>query len=70
MKTLTVFTGYPVAAMPLSYLDFNGRPLGLAALAGKDQDATLVKFLSAWEFTFPPRKPPASLVEYKQPIGT
>jgi amidase len=49
---------YPVAGMPLSYLEFNGRPLGLAALAGKGQDAVLVKVLSTWEATFPPRKPP------------
>ncbi len=49
--------------MPLSYLKFNGRPLGLAALAGKGQDAVLVKLLSAWEATFSPRKPPPMLVE-------
>lgn len=49
--------------MPLSYLDFNGRPLGVAALAGKNQDAALVKLMSAWEATFPKRKPPPQLVE-------
>ncbi|KAI6082976.1 putative glutamyl-tRNA amidotransferase subunit A [Hypoxylon rubiginosum] len=48
---------------PLSYLDFNGRPLGVAALAGKNQDATLIKLMSAWEATFPKRKPPPQLVE-------
>ncbi|KAK3319387.1 putative glutamyl-tRNA amidotransferase subunit A [Apodospora peruviana] len=40
-----VIIGYPVAGMPLSYLEFNGRPLGMAALAGKGQDALLVKLL-------------------------
>ncbi|KAI1317387.1 putative glutamyl-tRNA amidotransferase subunit A [Xylariaceae sp. FL0255] len=63
ITSLATGSGYPVAAMPLSYLTFNGRPLGLAALAGKNQDATLIKFLSAWEATFPPRKPPPSLSE-------
>lgn len=53
--------GYPVAAMPLSYLDLNGRPLGMAALAGENQDELLVKVLSAWEATFPARIPPTLL---------
>lgn len=49
--------------MPLSYLDFNGRPLGLAALAGKNKEALLVNVLSAWEATFPQRQPPLQLLE-------
>ncbi|KAG6366464.1 hypothetical protein INS49_000641 [Diaporthe citri] len=36
-------SGYPIAAMPLSYLRFNGRPLGVAAIARKNQEALLVK---------------------------
>jgi amidase len=52
-------SGYPVAAMPLSYLNPNGRPLGMAAIAGEHQDALLVKVLSAWEATFLP--------EYRHP---
>jgi len=63
ITSLATGSGYPVAGMPLSYLEFNGRPLGLAALAGKGQDAVLVKVLSAWEATFPPRKPPPQLLE-------
>lgn len=51
-----------MAAMPLSYLDFNGRPFGLAALAGRNQEALLVQLMSAWEDTFPPRKPPPALL--------
>lgn len=51
-------SGYPIAAMPLSYLRFNGRPLGVAAIARKNQDALLVKVMSAWEATFPSRQPP------------
>ncbi|KAI1425000.1 putative glutamyl-tRNA amidotransferase subunit A [Xylaria sp. FL1777] len=63
ITSLATGSGYPVAGMPLTYLDFNGRPLGLAALAGRNQDATLVKMMSAWETTFPKRKPPPRLVE-------
>ncbi|KAI1869717.1 uncharacterized protein JN550_005698 [Neoarthrinium moseri] len=58
ITSLAAGSGYPVAGMPLSYLKFNGRPLGFAALAGKKQDALLVKVMSAWEATFPTRKPP------------
>ncbi|KAI1111811.1 putative glutamyl-tRNA amidotransferase subunit A [Nemania sp. NC0429] len=62
ITSLATASGYPVAGMPLTYLSFNGRPLGLAALAGRNQDATLVKMMSAWEATFPKRKPPPELV--------
>jgi amidase len=50
--------GYPIATLPLSYLDFNGRPFGFVLLAGEHQDALLVQVQSAWEATFPSRKPP------------
>ncbi|KAI0098026.1 putative glutamyl-tRNA amidotransferase subunit A [Nemania sp. FL0031] len=50
--------GYPIAGMPLSYLDFNGRPLGLAAITRRGGDGLLIKVLSAWEATFPARRPP------------
>ncbi|KAL7804413.1 amidase signature domain-containing protein [Trichoderma afarasin] len=63
ISTMATSGGYPVAAMPLSYLDFNGRPFGLAALAGRHQEALLVQLMSAWEATFPARKPPQALIE-------
>ncbi|KAL6807582.1 amidase signature domain-containing protein [Trichoderma sp. SZMC 28013] len=66
ISTMASSGGYPVAAMPLSYLDFNGRPFGLAALAGRHQEALLVQLMSAWEATFPARKPPQALVEDSQ----
>ncbi|KAI1271209.1 putative glutamyl-tRNA amidotransferase subunit A [Xylaria sp. FL0933] len=55
--------GYPIAGMPLSYLDFNGRPLGLAAITRRGEDGLLIKVLSAWEATFPARRPPPLLSE-------
>ena len=52
-------TGYPIASLPLGYLDnLNGRPHGLAAIAAAHQDARLIQLQSAWEATFPARKPP------------
>lgn len=47
--------------MPLGYLDFNGRPFGLCAIARAHQDAVLLKVQSAWEATFGPRLPPPLL---------
>ncbi|RFU74341.1 amidase family [Trichoderma arundinaceum] len=49
-------SGYPVAAMPLGYLDYNGRPHGLCAVAR--EEGLLIQLQSAYEGTFPPRKPP------------
>jgi len=51
-------TGYPVCGMPLGYLDYNGRAFGMSAVARRGQDALLVKVMSAWEATLPPRKTP------------
>lgn len=49
--------------MPLSYLDYNGRPIGLAAFTTAHGEKTLLKVLSAWERSFPGTwKPPPSLV--------
>ncbi|KAM0801933.1 amidase signature domain-containing protein [Usnea florida] len=50
--------GYPIATLPLGYLDFNGRPHGLAAIAVAHQEARLIQLQSAWEATFPARKTP------------
>ncbi|KAF5548339.1 glu asp-tRNA amidotransferase subunit A [Fusarium phyllophilum] len=54
-------SGYPVGNVPLGYLDFNGRPFGLAVLAAKNQEAKILKFMNAWEGTFGPRKAPSLL---------
>ena len=54
--------GYPIATMPLGYLDYNGRAFGLCCIARAHQDALLIKAQSAWEKTFGPRLPPPLLV--------
>ena len=53
---------YPIASMPLGYLDFNGRALGMVALAAAHQDATLLKVMGAWDKTFDPVMQPPMLV--------
>lgn len=50
--------GYPIATLPLGYLDFNGRPHALAAIAAAHQEPILIQLQSAWEGSFPARKPP------------
>ena len=43
--------------MPLGYIEFNGRPFGMAALASGHQEAILIKTQSVWGATFGPRQP-------------
>ncbi|CAK7233312.1 hypothetical protein SCUCBS95973_008552, partial [Sporothrix curviconia] len=50
--------GYPVASLPLGYLDFNGRPFGMQITAKAHQEALLIQAQSAWEATFSKRQPP------------
>ncbi|KAH7386225.1 amidase signature domain-containing protein [Cadophora sp. MPI-SDFR-AT-0126] len=61
LPALAAGAGYPIAAVPLGYADFNGRPFGLVALAAEHQEAKLFNFMAAWEVTFGPRKPPPML---------
>jgi Asp-tRNA(Asn)/Glu-tRNA(Gln) amidotransferase A subunit family amidase len=51
--------GYPIASLPVGYLDLYGRPHGLAAMALAHDEALLVQLQSAWEASFPARIPPA-----------
>lgn len=62
--------GYPVASLPLGYLDLNGRAFGIAALAGQHQEATLIRFMDAWDSTFHPHKPPPMLVDNSSEFDT
>ncbi|OAP53884.1 hypothetical protein AYL99_11906 [Fonsecaea erecta] len=36
------YSGYPIATLPLSYLDYNGRPFGLSVIARENQEALLI----------------------------
>ena len=47
-----------MATLPLSYLDFNGRPFGLQITTTAHGEALLIQAQSAWEATFPKRQPP------------
>ena len=49
---------YPMAAVPLGYIESSGRPYGLQAIAPANQEAKLIRFMAAWEQCFPPRRVP------------
>ncbi|KAJ4302946.1 hypothetical protein N0V90_001837 [Kalmusia sp. IMI 367209] len=50
--------GYPVATLPLGYIDFNGRPFGLQMTTKAYQEALIVQVQGAWEATFPKHQAP------------
>ncbi|KAJ9137774.1 Amidase signature domain [Coniochaeta hoffmannii] len=55
---VSVASHYPMAAVPLGYIESSGRPYGLQAIAPANQEAKLIKFMAAWEQCFPPRRVP------------
>ncbi|KAI0154144.1 amidase signature enzyme [Xylariaceae sp. FL1272] len=51
--------GYPIAAVPLGQLRYNGRPFGLCLLAKADGEDLLLQFATAFEQLLPSRVVPA-----------
>ncbi|KAH6886846.1 hypothetical protein B0T10DRAFT_461312 [Thelonectria olida] len=49
---------YPFITLPLVYLNWNGRPFGLLAIAPQFQEDLLIDVARAWQAHFPPRQPP------------
>ncbi|KAL6693352.1 amidase signature domain-containing protein [Trichoderma pleuroticola] len=63
VNLLVSAAGYPSATMPLSYLEYNGRPIGLVAFTTAGGEEMLLNFLCAYENTFPKRCPPSRLYQ-------
>ncbi|KAF3067517.1 putative amidase [Trichoderma lentiforme] len=61
VNLLVSAAGYPSATMPLSYLEYNGRPIGLVAFTTTGGEEMLLNFLRAYENTFPKRRAPSLL---------
>ncbi|THV52153.1 hypothetical protein BGAL_0087g00130 [Botrytis galanthina] len=57
--------GFPIATLPISCIDFNGRPFGLTIAAPPHKEAMLFKAMHAWETTFPSRQPPKAYVSLR-----
>ncbi|OCK87040.1 amidase family protein [Cenococcum geophilum 1.58] len=53
-------TGFTLCTLPLGRIDYNGRPIGLTAIARSE--VTLVTLMSAHEATFPAREPPTAFL--------
>ena len=58
-----IYIGFPIATLLMSYLDYNERPSELTIAAPAHKEALLLNAMSAWEDTFPARKPPSALQE-------
>ncbi|KAH8587275.1 amidase signature domain-containing protein [Bisporella sp. PMI_857] len=63
LTKIAAAAGYPVASLPLDYLEYNGRGFGMVAIAGANQEAKLFEVMSAWDTTFKPVKPPPLLIQ-------
>ena len=55
---LISITGYPIASVPLGYIEYSGRPYGLQLIAKAAQEAILIRAMSAWERMMPTRRAP------------
>ncbi|KAK8037630.1 hypothetical protein PG991_000976 [Apiospora marii] len=61
IATIAALAGYPVGTVPLGYANFNGRAFGLSIVAPANAESLILQVMSAWEATFPARKPPNKL---------
>lgn len=53
LSTMAGAAGYPIAALPLGKLQYNGRPFGVAAIASGGREDLLIQFMGAWEKLWP-----------------
>lgn len=53
--------GFPIATVPLGASNASGQPFGLFVVAKSHQEHTLLRFMHAFEASFPPRKVPSGL---------
>ncbi|KAL8709338.1 MAG: hypothetical protein Q9220_005931 [cf. Caloplaca sp. 1 TL-2023] len=64
IASVAAAAGYPVAAVPLGFADFNGRAFGMLLISPENTEARMFEVMSAWEATFGPRSPPPMLVNW------
>ncbi|KAF2727125.1 amidase family protein [Polyplosphaeria fusca] len=60
-------TGHPHCSLPTGYIEYNGRPVGLTAIARSE--ATLITLMSAHEASFPQRRPPSAFLAHRSYCG-
>lgn len=62
LANIAAAAGYPNAAVPLGFAEFNGRAFGMNIIAGANQEGKILQVMSAWEGTFGPHRPPPMLL--------
>ncbi|KAL8792660.1 MAG: hypothetical protein Q9195_004720 [Heterodermia aff. obscurata] len=58
LRSLAALQGYPIAAVPLGYVESSGRPYGAQLIVKAGGEATLIGAMSAWERMMPARRAP------------
>ncbi|KAG6989772.1 amidase [Physcia stellaris] len=64
LSTYAAAGGYPIGTLPLDYLDYNGRPVGLLVAAPRHKESTILKVMNLWETTFSPRREPTEFLNH------
>lgn len=62
-RPLSTCTGFPIATLPVGYLDYNGRPFGLTVACPCHGEGMLFRVMHAWESTFPAREDPKAFLK-------
>ena len=57
-----LIVGYPMVTVPLGILSKSGDPFGLSFIGTKFSEPTLIRLMSAYEASFPPRAMPLQLL--------
>ncbi|KAL3422796.1 hypothetical protein PVAG01_04543 [Phlyctema vagabunda] len=69
ITTVAALAGYPIATMPLGYLEESGRPFGLSIISTAHSEATILGVMNAWELADPKRRQiPAALLKYESKL--
>ncbi|KAJ5789317.1 amidase signature enzyme [Penicillium psychrosexuale] len=55
--------GYPIAAVPISSIDYKSRPIGLQVISSAHREDLLVAFVSAFEDSISERQPPTAFLQ-------
>lgn len=62
MNDYLMIIGYPIAAVPISSIDYKSRPVGLQVISSAHREDLLIAFMSAFEDSISKRLlPPPSL---------
>jgi amidase len=58
-----MIVGYPIAAVPISSIDYKSRHVGLQVISSAHREDLLIAFMSAFEDSISKRQPPTAFLE-------